>query len=137
MPPKRSLYKQYEDALCKYYGTERSPLAYAPPVRNIDVAHQIALQVDSYLSSIDEAEIAESAARGLRREPPQQQTADRLAELVDDSRAHRLRLAVVNTELTHARLAPGDFNPDQEQAGAYEMGIGTVILPLGQAPTQE
>jgi hypothetical protein len=129
MSPKKSLYKQYEDELGNYYGAQNDLLAFPPPVRNPEIAHALALQVESYINQIDEADLAASAARGLLREMPRQRTPERRAQLIDEARADRLRMAVVNVEMTHAQLAPGDFNPDQEQAGAYGMGIGIVLPP--------
>jgi hypothetical protein len=99
----KSNYQRYRDENLRYYDTANNPLRYPPFATKTEVAEQLARLVALQIG--DDAEPLDQ---------------------------HRMRLAVVNTEMLHARLAPGDFNEDSEQAMAYEMGIGIVVGELPQ-----
>ena len=130
-----SLHKKYEEANRKYYGADKDPLKFVPAVSSPDVARDLAIDLSKSLARIDEVEIAKDALRvqarnRLLREETDLPTIEN--QLLDD----RLRTVVVNIETEHARRAPGDFNQDSEQSGAYEMGIGIVMPRPRQEPPQ-
>lgn len=104
----RSVYQRYEDDTRVYYGADTNPLRFVPFVRKPEVAYDIAHQVESSVQA--------------RTEPLTQ---------------HDIRMLTVNAEMLHARLAPGDFNEDSEQALAYKMGLGIIIDPRPSDPNAE
>lgn len=134
----KSLYKKYEDATRSYYGTDRDPLKFVPVAGNRNVAHELATQVERHLGAISEEDITASALRAQQRNkmfsPGHQEEFETLKEKALND---RLRRAVVNVELSHASMAPGDFNEDAMKAGAYEMGIGHVVLPKPSSPPEK
>lgn len=135
----KSLYKQYEEATAKYYGSDTDPLKFAPAVKDKDVAHELALHVERELSNIDEAQIMKDAVQARRNHKPMMKDPAEIEDYVRDDAQSRLNFriknAVVNTEITHARLAPEDFNEDQMQAGAYQQGVG-IAIPKPRNPAE-
>lgn len=126
----KSIYQQYEDATRSYYGADRDPLKLVPVATDKNVANELALQAERQLGSIREEDIVASAVRAMERNKYSHghDTAD-FETLKQDALDHQLRRAVVNVELTHASLAPEDFNEDAVKSGAYEMGAGQAVLP--------
>jgi hypothetical protein len=136
----KSIYQKYEDATRAYYGADKDPLKLVPVVTNKDIAHGLAQQVERGLGKITEEDLASDALRAQRRNRlmPSAHGETDLQKLQERALEDKLRMVVVNTELTHAAQAPGDFNEDAEKAGAYEMGIGHVIPhPPQQPPTRK
>lgn len=127
----KSIYQQYEDATRKYYGADKDPFKFVPVASNKSVAHELALQVERHVATINEADLAATALRAQHRNKmPTVRGETDLDVLKQHALEDRLRRGVVNTEISHAAMAPGDFNEDSEKAGAYEMGIGYVALNL-------
>ena len=124
-PELPSKYNQYKDATAKYYGSDTDPLKFAPAVKNPEIAHTLALQVEQQLSNIDEAEIAAQAiSEHARYRLDRRHDAHDIETSKQEIRDHKLRIAVVNVETSHASLAPEDFNEDSKLAGAYTQGNG-------------
>lgn len=127
MTTEKSNYQKLEDKTRQYYGADRNPLRFAPVVKNKDIAHELALDVERSLGYVTDEDLTASAIRAERRARSMPGHPDRgrsLDELRNEALDDRLRRIVVQTELSHARLAPEDFNEDQEKSGAYEMGNG-------------
>ena len=123
---KPSIYKYYEDATREYYGADMDMLKLVPVVTDKDVAHKVANFAESQLSRINEADIIKDALRVQvtnKRQRGARNTTD-LDSIKKEVLDHKLRIAVVNTELRHASLALQDFNEDSEKAGSYEMSQG-------------
>ena len=124
----QSITKQYQEDTNRYYGGEQDPLKFAPVVKDKDVAHEVALGVQRGLDNIHDEDITASALRGqLRYRMQGEGSTGDLEELKQQALDHAVRMVVVNAELNHARLAPGDFNQDSEKAGAYDMGVGIIV----------
>lgn len=129
MPNELSIYKQYEVTLREYYGAERNPLAYPPVAQNIDVAHELAIRLETDLSRIRESDLARTAMRGLMTFVPRERTPDNLNNLKAEALKQRLRYIVVNSEYFHARLAPGDFNFSAGQDRVYREAVAGIEIP--------
>lgn len=128
-PEPQSLYKQHETATVKYYGADTDPFKFVPVVQDKDVAHEVANVVERQLSQIDEAEIARQAVSEQARYRLGKMDPAEIEENKQELLDYRLRQAVVNTELTHASIAPEDFNEDARKSGAFQMGSGTELPP--------
>lgn len=81
------------------------------------------------MSQIDEADITRQALSEQARYRLGNMDPAEIENNKQEQLDYRLRQAVVNTELTHASLAPEDFNEDARRSGAFQMGAGTELPP--------
>lgn len=132
----KSKYQQLEETTRHYYGADTDMLKFVPTATDKETAHELALMTERYVAHITPESIGAEAIRVLRRNKMiDPKNAPSIEALTDQSVKERLETAVVNIELTHARLSPQDFNEDSRQSGAYELSAH--LKSLDTPPSEE
>lgn len=124
-----SIYQKYQEATSRYYHSDVDPLSYAPVALNKDVAHSLALLAEQSLNRIVASEDDINAeALGKQREAYERSDEKEQMDILtrkDNIIRDRLRSLVVEVEINHAQLAPGDFGEASVGSPAYQIAAGT------------